>query len=351
MILSLYVRTTLATVLAQCIFCPHFLFAQDLPNNQPMTAMNVWRKSITTGTGQPLAADICILQRVNGKNTVTKASIKLGSMGKYHIVYMEPKEMMGREIIADGNYFWQIDPAAHTLLKLLQVTGTGQGGRSTDPLIEQNYKITLVSQSAHHQGIPCYLLLFTPEHFGMSTQRRWIDKKTFRTVHLETRYADDVLFRDVSYSHIRSAKSFPANDFLKPNLKAYKEIDQTTEFDMLSEDKRNIEVKKMGLQSDAPFGFQVVRIAKSLIDGIPNVQIVFHDGVETISVFAQKGGRTAQVVPHGWTKIMIANDPAFRQSVGHTTTIVWSANNHRYSAISRITSENLTAFIAAQLRK
>lgn len=297
-----------------------------------------------------MRAEITLTQRAEGKTATTQAHILQGEGGRYRMEYISPEEARGRVIASDGAAFWQYDPKRNTLAKTLQITGTGQGGRKTDPLIERNYKIALLSDKETLAGRRVYLLELTPAYAGMSLQRRWVDQKTFKTLRIETRYPDGVVSRNIVYTPLALPASVSATDFQPPKTPGVRLIDASAPADAASAQERAKIALSVGLKAESQMGFQLMRVAFSEISGKKNTQCLFSNGVETVSIFVQDGGQTSQTVPANWRKLSLQGDSAFLQRKGHSSVIVWSRNGHRYTAIARMVPETLQAYVCRQIR-
>src|SRR5579872_5124471 len=155
--------------------------------------LTIWRKSLAEGEDTPMRAEMVMTQRRHGITYTTQAHIVQGARGRYRMEYVLPAEARGRIVFSDGQTNWQYEPGRNLLAKTTMVAISEQKDREAETLIESNYRIVLVSDRASTAGRDAYLLDLLPRHAGKSSQRRWIDKRTYKTLRLETHYTDGIL--------------------------------------------------------------------------------------------------------------------------------------------------------------
>lgn len=312
-------------------------------------ALTIWRKSLTQGADTPMRAEMQMTQRHHGITYPTEAHIVQGAKGRYRMEYVLPEEARGRIVFSDGETNWQYEPKQNLLAKTPMVAMTEQKDREVEELIESNYQIALVSDQAQAAGRPAYLLDLWPNMEGKSSQRRWIDKQTYKTLRIETHYTDGILARMVMYDHVALPATVTDADFLPMHTKTTHIVDPpATEFSLAT---RVIPTRyaNLGLKSQAALSFQLIEISSSQIDNAPAIQLLYTDGIETVSIFVQNSHESISSVPSNWQALTIKGHPAFQNLDGHLDAITWIENGHRYTAVSHLTPHALQTVVESQL--
>lgn len=309
----------------------------------------IWRKALMSGAEIPMRADMTIRDRVQGRTTVTGARVIQGPRGLYRVEFTAPAEARGRIVISDGRAFWAADPNQKLVVKTAVVTGTGQGARRTDPLIEKNYRIVLLSDHEMVAGRAAYLLELSPRLPGKSSQRRWIDRRTFKTLRIETRFSDGVLSRVIAYSHVTLPAPVSMIDFTFPSS-TLRIVDRSTPSEFVPGRDLSTRARQLGLEPHGPLGFHLMQMTSGLVGDKTNMQLLYSDGVESISIFVQDGGQTAQVVPANWQRAYLNGTVVFRETTGHNSVLVWSGHGHRFTALSHLQPDTLWTFLESFLK-
>jgi len=313
-------------------------------------AVELWRKSLISGATTPMRARMTITERIHGRTTTTVAQVIQGTGGRYRVAFTQPRDAAGRIVTSDGRVFWTYEPTKKLLTKNAQVSGTGQGALRTDPLIEDNYRIRLISDSAVVAGRPAYQIELTPRQVGKSRQQRWIDKATFKTLRIETRFADGVTARVIDYSEVTLPALVKQIDFQPLRMPGLRVEDGSTPASYIPASQVRDRARALGLTSDAPLGFRLLQITSVEVGDKPNLQLLYSDGIETVSIFAQDGGRTPKIIPVNWQRESVNGVLVFQEKSGHTNTFVWSANGHRFTAVSHLQIDALNLFLSGIIR-
>lgn len=337
-------RIHLGFVTAAGLLCAGAVFAQPRGHGDSEADL-LWRKSIEVGAETPMRADMTITERILGATTRTTAHVVQSEGGRYRVVFSSPPDAQGRVVASDGAAFWTFDPKLKLLVKYAQVSGTGQGARRTDPLVERNYRIALLSDRDSIAGRPVYVLALVPRLAGKSSQRRWIDRRTFKTLRIETRYADGVVARVIAYSNVELPAHVARADVAPPATTGRRLEDRTTPAVFVPASDLPIRVRELGLGMNGPLGFHLMQITSSAVGGKENLQLLYGDGVGSISIFAQLGGRTPRTIPVDWRRTSIHGTTAFTETTGHTNVVVWSASGHRFTVISHLAPDALQTFL------
>lgn len=319
------------------------------PHTQHSRGMEVWRKSLSTGEDTPMRAEMLMTQRRHGKTITTRAHIVQGPKGRYRMEYVLPEEAHGRIVFSDGKSNWQFEPRQGTLAKTNMAAMSEQRDRDEERLIESNYAITLISDSAEAAGRAAYLLDLAPRHLGKSSQRRWVDQKTFKTLRIETHYTDGILARLVSYEHVALPASVADTDFLPTQNSSLHIVSSAVPSLNLSTHTIPAAFSRLALKAEASLGFQLVEISSSAIENTRATQLLYSDGIETVSVFAQSGGAEVSSIPANWTKVAIGTHTAFQNLDGHLDALTWISAGYRYTAVSHLTPASLKTFVESQM--
>lgn len=327
----------------------------------------VFHKSITYGADVPMRAELTMTWRRHGITHATQAHAILGSRGCYRMEYIAPVEAKGRIVYSDGKTQWQCEPRRNLLATTNLLPETAQNERDTEDLIVQNYRLVLVSEEETIAGRPVFLLELLPRHDGKSSQKRWIDKQTFRTLRIETHYPDGILARMVAYTAVTLPAKVVASDFVpQPSLTLqrvttpltsnilpmYKAMVKTTDNAKDKDGNRPdpVPVRSLGLRPEGALGFLLTQVASSSVEHSQTAHLLYSDGIETISVFVQNGDSPALANAPGWHLISIQHHKAFENLDGHLDAVLWTQDGHRYTAVSYLGPKALQQFVGSQLQ-
>ncbi len=303
------------------------------------SAASVWRRSITAGAEVPMRADMLMTYRRHGIVHTVKAHVVLGPHGASRVEFLTPTEVQGRVICSDGQSAWHYDPHTSALEETRLSAASEQRDRSVQQLIETNYRVNIVSPSVAIAGRQCWVLDLLPVHPGKSRQRRWIDRITSRTIRIETTYTDNVVARMVMYTPTSLPATITANLFVPQNGKTTHREAATITLDPHSE----LEAAKV--PAKAPLGFRRISAAISSLDGRPAQQLLYTDGIETVSIFVQKETGAQPVPSGGWSKLMLPGLIAFQNTDHHVYALSWASNKFQFTAVSHITPEAMRRFV------
>jgi outer membrane lipoprotein-sorting protein len=310
----------------------------------------VWRKSIIIGEDTPMRADMLMTQRRHGKTITTKARIIQGPHGKYRMQYQLPKEANGRIVFSDGRANWQFEPGKNMLAKTTLAPMWEQRDRDLERLIEGNYEITLVSDKAAAAGRQAFLVNLAPRQSGKSSQKRWIDRKTGKTLRIETHYTDGILARMVSYTNVELPASVSDADFLPGKVSSVQTVSAKDDSFYLATHTIPSMYSSLLLKPTAALGFELIEISSGEIDDAQATQFLYSDGIESVSVFVQKGPAAISSIPPNWTKVAIGNETAYQNLDGHLDALTWIKGGYRFTAVSHLVPDALAKFAESQLK-
>jgi outer membrane lipoprotein-sorting protein len=311
--------------------------------------LEIWRKSLSTGEDIPMRAEMLMTQRRHGKTITTHAHIIQGAKGRYRMEYVLPAEARGRVVFSDGKSNWQYEPKQNILARTNMVAMSEQRDREAEQLIESNYNISLVSDKASAADRQAYMLDLIPVHAGKSRQRRWIDRKTYKTLRIETHYTDGILARLVSYTQVLLPATVLDSDFTPTGGPTVRRVSAGGSSFYLATHSIPSSFSGLMLKPLAALGFQLIEISSSEIDNKPATQLLYSDGIETVSVFAQSGAAAVSSLPANWARIDIGSETAFQNIDGHLDALTWNHAGYRYTAVSHLTPASLKSFVESQL--
>ena len=158
----------------------------------------------------------------------------------------------------------------------------------------------------------------------------------------------------VSYDHVQFPETVAADVFLPTNGMAVRTTSNSagaTSFHQSAHsippayaDPVNAESRKL-LWASASF-----EISSSRIDNENAIQLLYSDGIETASVFAQSGAAAVSTIPSDWTKVPIGGETAYQNLDGHLDALTWNRNGYRYTAVSHLTPASLKSFVQSELK-
>ena len=316
----------------------------------PGDGRGIWRKSLTLGTETTMRAEMTMTRRRHGITYTTQAHIVQGSHGRYRMEYMLPTEARGRIVFSDGHSNWQYEPAQNLLSKTELPVPSEIKDRDAETLIESNYRIVLVSDQATAAGRPAYLLDLLPKHAGKSSQRRWIDKLTYKTLRIETHYTDGILASLVAYDQVALPAVVTAADFQPMQAAGIRHTSTSMSAqDVPSRDFDRI-AARLHLKTHLELGFELIGIGVSALNKVRTTQFLYSDGIETISIFVQKAETNLTNAPDHWQKLTVSGVPVFQNIDWHLNTLVWARDGNRYTAVSHVVPRGLQIIVASELQ-
>lgn len=340
--------TPIASGIAVVLIASLALSITRVHTAQERSAKDIWRKSVQQGTDVPMRARIAVTLWKEGKTTATLARLVQAGQGRYCMTYEAPPEARGRVVCGDGSTHWQYEPKRNLVIKTpLDLPSQESEGVL---LIEQNYRFKLVSNQDNTAGRPAYLLELVPVHAGKGRQRRWIDRQNFKTLRIETTYTDGSLARTVTYQQA----TFPAqisDTELLPKFQKTAHIIARSGASEHTPTARFVErARALGLKAQGALGFQLKQATISKVNKIAVAQLLYTDGIETISIFVRNGGTVPQPAALiKWQRLTFGRVVAYHQSHDHTDALVWTHAGRQYTAVSHLEPKALQAFVRGQL--
>jgi outer membrane lipoprotein-sorting protein len=309
----------------------------------------LFHKSVTLGADVPMRADLIMTWRRHGITHTTQAHVVHGVKGQYRMEYVQPAAAKGRVVYSNGQTQWQYEPRRNLLATTNLVPESEQNERDTEDLVARNYKIVLVSEDETTTGRPSSLLELLPRQEGKSSQKRWIDRQTFKTLRIETHYPDGILARRIAYTSVVLPAQVASRDFAPPTSPSLRRVTTPASSNILPMHDQTAPVRSLGLRAEAALGFQLTQVASSPVEEAQTAHLLYSDGIESVSVFVQNGGPPVLAKAPGWHTVNIAGRPAFENRDGHLDAVVWTQGSHRYTAVSHLEPKALQRFVSSQI--
>lgn len=319
--------------------------ATILRDRQPWA---VWQRSISEGANVPMRAELRLMHRRHGISYTTDAHVVLGPHGQFRMEYTNPPEARGRIVYSDGHTNWQYEPASGVVTKTELLPDSPSDDGEVEDLIARNYRIALVSDQDTGAGRPAYIVELLPRQPGKSTQRRWIDRATYRTLRIETHYPDGILARLVAYSSVNLPAVVSGADFRPPRGPAPMLVSSGPSTRVVPVRDLAACASSLGLSAGGTLGFRLRQVADSQLGRTQTAHLLYTDGIESVSVFVQQGSLPARPTAH-WHAIHIRGETAYENRDGHMDAVVWAGSGHRYTAVSHLEPTALHEFVEGQL--
>ncbi len=300
-----------------------------------------------------MRADLTMTWRRHGQTFETRAHVTQGAQGRYRMEYTFPADTRGRVVYSDGSTQWQAEPRRNLLATTDLIPESEQNERDTEDLLTQNYRIALVSDEEKIEGRRAYLLELLPRQEGKSSQKRWIDRATFKTLRIETHYPDGILARMVAYAVVALPAQVSLSDFAPPASPGLRRVaapvTSHAPATVLSTRNAGASVRGLGLQTEGALGFRLTQVASSSIEAAKTAHLLYSDGIETVSVFVQNGDTPALANAPGWHNVTLNGKTAFENLDGHLDAIVWTQGKYRCTAVSHLGPKALQAFVSSEM--
>ena len=284
-----------------------------------------------------------------GKTIATLGHVVQGGRGRYRIEYEAPPSARGRIVWVDGAEHWQQEPGQRHPSRTAVAPPTPETRQAAHQLVTRNYRIDLVSSRETSAGRPAYVLALRSRHPGKGRMRRWVDLKTFKTLREETYFADGALARVVSYARVSLPAAVNDSDFRPPSIPAGSRgmghISRAQTPERLAQGAR-----EAGMRVHGSLGFELQGVYGATISRRPATQLLYSDGLESLSIFAQGGVPPLQTAPRGWRSMRIGTVTVFHSTSAHTDTMVWNHSGRRYTLVSHLEPSAVASFLRAQLR-
>ncbi len=309
----------------------------------PLTAAEILRRSVVQGERVPITAQLSFTQWNDHSTVATLSHYAQDSLGRYRQTYDAPRGIHGRILIYDGRRLWQVEPRRKAIVVRDMVAPAADAKEQLVRLLLQNYTVQLLGPG-RAAGRPSYVLRLVPHHAGKGSQRRWVDRKTFRTLRTETRFPDGTLAYSMRYFDVDLPAKLSDALFRPPATKALKIQAKTGPQAPLDQASLRVEAARCSLPVSGPLGFRLERGTREQ-DGA--FHAVYFDGLETISVFVYARRPLPTHEPPGWTSIMTRKGRILQHSGKHTNMLTWSRRGFRYTAVSHLLPNAFLDFVGS----
>jgi outer membrane lipoprotein-sorting protein len=317
-----------------------------------LSPLEIWRKSQTIGADRPMRAQFSLTIWRDGKSFATLAQVAQGAHGSYRMVYEAPPSARGRVVWIHNRNYWQYEPAKNLLTRTELPARDTWSKSLAHQQIERNYRVSLLSDRETVAGRATYLIELKAVSEGKGRQRIWVDRATFKALRVETYYANGTLARLITYSNIAFPARIPDSEMkpaLGPNVRRRETPLSTT---MPESDSRKMaeRARSVGLMAEGPLGFRLERVMVGRVGKKQTLQLIYSDGLETLSVFVQENGAPFRQASAEWRAVPMKQITAYRRVRGHTDTLLWTHRGRRYTVIAHLQPSAMEAFVREQIR-
>lgn len=302
------------------------------------SAQALWRRSLKAGMETPMRGTMRLTQRLTGKYYTSEAAVIQGTGGRFRLTYRSPVASKGRWLLFDGVSYWQYDPKSRQTLRTDPPVRDASEDSRNHALIERNYRFTLEPKQEKLNGRRVAVLHVLPRQAGKLSQRRWIDIATGKTLKSETYYRDGILLSRLLYTPDALPAHLTEGELAAPRSGSAVTSTQSA----LSDAEIADLLARRRLKREITSGFVLQRAVKSQTAGGETTQLLYTDGLETVSLFMQKTEGVSLTSDTRWEPLTLAGQPAAMQRSGHILTVVWVRDKVRYTAVARI---GRTAFL------
>ncbi|HEY1727356.1 MAG TPA: DUF4367 domain-containing protein [Candidatus Baltobacteraceae bacterium] len=266
-----------------------------------------------------------------------------------HKLYLAPQEMYGDSVVIHGAETFSYD-AQHQRVVISH-------GPTFDPqtitngnlaLLLANYRPIIAAPEivAGRPTIPCALVnRFT----GVRVMRVWIDAQTHLILQKETYRADGTIGSRTQFENVRYTQAMPNTLFSTPIPAGYHVVENQTPTSNATDIERV--VKDAGFTPASPRylpeGFTVVSADVTIVKGVKTLQLMYSDGVRSLSLFENATNVTADF---GHTKpvpIKIENRDALYMNDGSTTLLSWKNAGLTFALVGDLDIKELKAIAAS----
>jgi len=223
-------------------------------------------------------------------------------------------------IIEDGKYQWRYIPS-HRLIIKRSLEGPDEARQKTEKniqLVQKNYYVK-VGEEQRLVNRSTFIVNLRPRVAGRPRHSIWVDKESGLPLKTEIYSPEGQLARLSTYSKIDFAPNLTGEDFKLriPNKADVREMEEKTNLELAAAER--LFGEKVLIPTYLPSGFILRDIAVSFIGSNRRLQLLYSDGLSSISVFQetgrgikvkgllfQKGARRAEPLFHsrGLDKIM-----------------------------------------------
>lgn len=317
-----------------------------------LSPLEIWRRSQTLGAERPMRAQFSLTIWRDGQSFATLAQVTQGANGSYRMVYEAPPSARGRVVWVYDRSYWQYEPSKNLLTRTELPAQDARSRQTAYRQIERNYRIRLISERDAAAGRPAYLIELAAVSDGKGRQRIWVDRATFKALRVETYYADGTLARLITYSNVAFPANIPdseLNPVVGPNVRRR---EATLSAAMRESSSRAMaeRARSVGLAAEGPLGFRLEQVMVSRVGKKQTLQLIYSDGLETLSVFVQENGAPFRQASAEWRAVPMKRITAYRRLQGHTSTLLWTQHGRRYTAISHLEPSAMEAFVREQIR-
>ncbi|MBV8371813.1 MAG: hypothetical protein JOY69_01010, partial [Candidatus Eremiobacteraeota bacterium] len=212
-------------------------------------------------------------------------------------LYMSPPRLRGDSLITRGERSYFVDVHRHRVLQTENDAANDQIARDDNYiLLRSNYRAVKQSQESFdgRQVRGVALINRFTNHVTMLVR---IDEDTKLVLDKQQFASDGSLVSEVRYESVRYTSEIPDTDFNLP--RAFETVRGPT-YDEASKDVAEV-VRDAGFPARGPKflpdGFSPVEGHMIAVKGVPTLQLLYSDGIRTVSLFENTGATTVDLNP------------------------------------------------------
>jgi negative regulator of sigma E activity len=282
---KLNIGTLLILVLA-CLLTAPSARAEEIAASELLSKMGNSKVKLSFRGNQVVIA----FQVPNPNVSRVLVSQLIPNLGKKEIVSSSGKST--EVIIEDGKYQWRYIPSHRLIIKRPQETPdeTRQRTDKNIQLVKKNYYVR-VGEKQHLVNRAAFIVTLQPRVANRPRHWIWVDKDSGLPLKTEVYSSEGQLALVSAYSKIDFAPKLSGEDFkLKiPRKASVREVEEKTNLELAKAEE--LFGEKVMLPAYLPSGFVLRDITVSFIGGNCRLQLLYSDGLSSISVFQETSRR------------------------------------------------------------
>ncbi|HEY1653630.1 MAG TPA: DUF4367 domain-containing protein [Candidatus Tumulicola sp.] len=249
-------------------------------------------------------------------------------------LYMSPPSLHGDLVVSQGDRSYFVDVRRHRVVRTENDASNDQIARDDNYLLlRANYRA--VKQPAESfDGRQVRAVALINKFTSRTTMVVRIDEQTKLVLDKQQFASDGSLISETRFQEVRYSGDLPAADFSVP--KAYPLVSGPT-FGDPSKDVPAV-ARTVGFAAQVPKvfpgGFSPVEGQAIAVKGVRTLQILYSDGIRTISLFENAAGPGLDLQHMNPRKISVASRPALYAERGQTTLLIWDDGAIHYSLVA-----------------
>ena len=325
-----------------------------------IAALALAMASMTIGTARPddsfeqlVFAAIAAPSHVSYTGTVEV--IRMGSHSAeaavYHVEhrapgmtrrdYTAPSALAGDSMVVEGPRTLSVDPRLHRVVETSNATAGDSTALNADyALLRANYRVQFQGNEAF-DGRPAMDLILINKYSGRQTMLLRLDRASKMVLDKEEFASNGALVSEVRFEEISYAASIPAADFSVPAGYARLRESSAVSFGSVGD-----AMKRCGFAARAPRslpdGFSAIEGTVVDAQGVRTIQLLYSDGLRTVSVFESSKPTTLDATPFGPKMLRVGTASAEYAEDGSTALLAWSDGGLHYTLAGELGLVDLT---------